>query len=412
MWRYPYRIESMGRQFSFHEEASLVYYNPGILVHVDDNLYQRNAINFANYRQYAYPGAYKRYPDYYYSGVREQRRFYPNPYLPNHLTPDDFEDDQPPRKRLKIENGSNIYNNDLNYITNKHKIYDQEQQSNETVIQNPQFAKQTLDPLKLSEQLQKHFGKPSSFSHSTVNSFDETNLNHSVTENHNSGLLVEQMKEIYDTLIAKDDPKNSDELWPINEKDSNFTSRSSGGTCRNCMKIGHSVKNCKNPRKIPLCFICGSDKHEGEVCKEIRCSRCLRLGHYPEHCNWYEREWNICNLCKIPGHFFEECPDIWRRYHLTTSTGDIVSQSSQLPNPYKFCYNCAEEGHFGHECHENRLDKYSYPSNPFIISYGIQKETNNSVKTEVKKIEKEKSEEPEETIKKRFNVFKELWSKQ
>lgn len=419
MWRYPFEVERMGRQFSLYEEASFSQYHPDVLAEVSDNFYQRNPVNFMNYRQYDYFDVSRRYPDYYdryYDHIREQRNFFPDPYSSPYLKYNDLEDYQLHRKRLKKENDINISNNELNYMTNKKRVYNNiEKVNNEIPNHNFQLNKQAVDPVKLSEQLQKYFGKPSSFGQTDgSSSTSQTDLNHSFSTSHGSGLLVEQMKEVYDSLVAREDVNASDKLWHINERDSNFKAKASGGTCRNCMKIGHSAKTCKNPKKIPLCFICGSENHEGEVCKDVRCSRCLKIGHFPEKCTWSERENAICNLCKIPGHYFEECPDIWRRYHLTTFTTDIVSQPNQLPNPLKFCYNCAEEGHFGHECHRDRIDNYSYPSNPFIISYSIYQEKCNSDKKDLIQggFNKDQKEETEESIKKRFNIFKELWSKQ
>ncbi|CAN0435978.1 unnamed protein product [Lampetra fluviatilis] len=34
-----------------------------------------------------------------------------------------------------------------------------------------------------------------------------------------------------------------------------------------------------------------------------------------------------------------------------------------------FCYNCAAEGHYGHECVRRRMDLYIYPTVPFVCHY-------------------------------------------
>ncbi|KAG0699483.1 Zinc finger CCHC domain-containing protein 7 [Chionoecetes opilio] len=59
-----------------------------------------------------------------------------------------------------------------------------------------------------------------------------------------------------------------------------------------------------------------------------------------------------CNLCGFPGHPKKLCPDLWRRFHLTTS--GLVAQSPTecptRPPGQRYCYSCGKRGHYGHDC--------------------------------------------------------------
>ncbi|KAG0426410.1 hypothetical protein HPB47_026477 [Ixodes persulcatus] len=61
------------------------------------------------------------------------------------------------------------------------------------------------------------------------------------------------------------------------------------------------------------------------------------------------------------------CPDLWSRYHLTTEDGPIVRAPFKTrPIKERYCYNCAGQSHFGHQCH---MKKRGNPGTPYIISY-------------------------------------------
>ncbi|XP_040065335.1 uncharacterized protein LOC120836214 [Ixodes scapularis] len=61
------------------------------------------------------------------------------------------------------------------------------------------------------------------------------------------------------------------------------------------------------------------------------------------------------------------CPDLSGRYRLTTEDGPIV-QAPFKTRPVKecYCYNCAGQGQFGHQCN---MKKRGNPVTPCIISY-------------------------------------------
>ncbi|KAG0429575.1 hypothetical protein HPB47_023505 [Ixodes persulcatus] len=59
------------------------------------------------------------------------------------------------------------------------------------------------------------------------------------------------------------------------------------------------------------------------------------------------------------------CPDLWRRCHLTTEDGPIVRAPFKTrPIKERYCYNCAGQGHFGHQCHMKKGDNPELADDP------------------------------------------------
>ncbi|GBN57182.1 hypothetical protein AVEN_5022-1 [Araneus ventricosus] len=116
-------------------------------------------------------------------------------------------------------------------------------------------------------------------------------------------------------------PNNKD-LWHINSEDKFRTRKQSNRyhdnaviTCSKCQLKGHSAKFCSVPKSMK-CFFCG-DYHSGMNCKNKICTKCFQQGHDRRRC--YIRFIDTCELCRMRGHSERNCPDLWRRYHLTVS---------------------------------------------------------------------------------------------
>ncbi|RMX52500.1 hypothetical protein pdam_00021772 [Pocillopora damicornis] len=78
--------------------------------------------------------------------------------------------------------------------------------------------------------------------------------------------------------------------------------------------------------------------------------------HYFSAGKWYHdcrmprrRPFDRCNRCHVLGHFAVDCPDRWRQYHLTIQVGPITRPERPLSPPKSVsCYNCGQQGHYGH----------------------------------------------------------------
>ncbi|NWU96675.1 ZCHC7 protein, partial [Upupa epops] len=192
--------------------------------------------------------------------------------------------------------------------------------------------------------------------------------------------------------------------WSISDKDleaqiSNYTSvrhsslryytADKNVTCRNCGKTGHLSKNCPTPKKVPPCCLCARRGHLQSTCPARFCLNCCLPGHYFREC--LERAyWNKhCSRCDMQGHYADACPEIWRQYHLTTKPGPIKAPSTHPRRTATvYCYNCAQRGHFGHECSEKRMHGSMFPASPFIYCY----EDEHEVKRRAKRVKRKVAE--------------------
>ncbi|KAK3920133.1 Zinc finger CCHC domain-containing protein 7 [Frankliniella fusca] len=163
-----------------------------------------------------------------------------------------------------------------------------------------------------------------------------------------------------------DDPK----LWPMCSADiNNYRSSNRGPKCVNCNDFGHKAKFCPAPRKLVVCHMCGAPGHSEPRCPKKMCLRCGEKNNiYTDRCKKCV-SLLPCKVCESTLHDWKSCPDLWRRYHLTTSLGGICKAESVdiRPRNELWCSNCAGKYHLSHEC--KRAQWKCESISPFIRSY-------------------------------------------
>lgn len=121
--------------------------------------------------------------------------------------------------------------------------------------------------------------------------------------------------------------------------------------CSNCHRRGHRRAQCK----VVVCHACGKvdDHYESQCPNSIVCSNCGEKGHFRNNCP-EKRNQTFCVECDSRDHTTERCPTIWRSYVLKKKSKNA---KTAYPTNKIFCYNCADKGHFGDECHLFRVSK-------------------------------------------------------
>ncbi|XP_069866117.1 zinc finger CCHC domain-containing protein 7 [Dipodomys merriami] len=163
-------------------------------------------------------------------------------------------------------------------------------------------------------------------------------------------------------------------------------------TCRNCDKCGHLSKNCPLPQKVRPCCLCSERGHFQYACPARFCLDCslpLSSTHRClERSSWRKR----CDRCDMMGHYADACPEIWRQYHLTTKPGPPKKPKTPSgQSALVYCYNCAQKGHYGHECTERRMFNQTFPTSPFIYFYDDKyeiREREQRIKRKAKELQK------------------------
>lgn len=191
------------------------------------------------------------------------------------------------------------------------------------------------------------------------------------------GLHVNVDKEHHAKLSTEYDFAHHQKTWHIIDADRYGTvphhakGRYYGSefdTCQNCKQNGHVARSCSKP-KLKICILCGFTGHLHWSCHQKGCFRCGCPGHMTRDCTEPSfSKWHPCFRCGMQGHNKKTCPEQWRQYHLTTDS-DSLRKGKKKKNRKKHCYNCAERGHYGFECEEERMDNHYFPSYPFISSY-------------------------------------------
>merc|ERR1712179_15419 len=171
-------------------------------------------------------------------------------------------------------------------------------------------------------------------------------------------------------------PLNSQ--WPIDRSDVYSGGRQrpryfQGKRCNNCNQVGHLVRDCPEPIKIPRCPMCGIPGHAETRCPNRSCLRCGQPGFgFLESCMHCRRLNDVeCTECGYYGHVARDCPDLWRRYHATTTGSKVITPSSgaaEKPDKECWCCNCGKKGHMGDDCRSYSYSKYP-PSTLRVVSY-------------------------------------------
>ena len=100
----------------------------------------------------------------------------------------------------------------------------------------------------------------------------------------------------------------------------------------------------------------------------MQCGRPSKI--YIECCPDCRRERGaVCLICKL-NHLTTQCPDLWRRYHMTTTlqSQPTATTTSLKPDHLQKCYLCAGSGHLPFNCRAAPQSKYLMP-NPAVIQY-------------------------------------------
>ncbi|XP_018561668.1 uncharacterized protein LOC108903837 [Anoplophora glabripennis] len=178
----------------------------------------------------------------------------------------------------------------------------------------------------------------------------------------------------FDVAQVQSTQSDDPEAWKISPSDQLMflnPSGSKGPRCNRCRQFGHVAVRCTEKPDPPSCTLCGFSDHQEPRCPNKRCTQCGNEGDYSTTYCWKCIRFRnlFCRICSMKGHIAKICPDLWRRYHLTTQEGPIVvSQEPQLkPKDQLWCSGCAKQGHLEHEC--NYYNREYPPSNPRIISY-------------------------------------------
>ncbi|XP_065567967.1 zinc finger CCHC domain-containing protein 7-like isoform X1 [Artemia franciscana] len=198
---------------------------------------------------------------------------------------------------------------------------------------------------------------------------------------------TDDMKQFYNNtkdlcdidMAIRQLPKDK-ELWKIDPADKykdfrrNRYFNTYKGRCSNCNQVGHPFRECPDPIKPIICSMCGGVGHNRFQCQLALCLQCgTRTPKYQEMCSRCRHDLRIiCCICKMQGHGPVRCPDVWRRYHLSTEPGHV---SAPCTPPQRLivrktgCCNCASKHHSVSSCPSRRESVLPLHLNETIFSY-------------------------------------------
>ncbi|XP_043491631.1 uncharacterized protein LOC122517350 [Polistes fuscatus] len=162
-------------------------------------------------------------------------------------------------------------------------------------------------------------------------------------------------------------------LWAILDDDLTLKPKSLKWKlrCTYCHQSGHLRSNCKEVKKSTTCYICGLGNHKGSRCTQRFCLTCgKKQDTFRPTCETCRTLY--CKMCSAVGHVHTECPDLWRRYHQTTTTDQISVPLNVLgvmkPADRLFCCNCTKRGHDSSTCGDYRWSQH-FPTPSFVSNY-------------------------------------------
>ncbi|KAM4849263.1 zinc finger CCHC domain-containing protein 7 isoform X2 [Urocitellus parryii] len=121
------------------------------------------------------------------------------------------------------------------------------------------------------------------------------------------------------------------------------------------------------------------DKDDDILLNLVGCENSVTEGE--DDVNWFISDKDV-----------EACPEIWRQYHLTTKPGPPKKPKTPSgQSALVYCYNCAQKGHYGHECTERRMYNQTFPTSPFIYYYDDKyeiREREQRIKRKIKELQK------------------------
>lgn len=117
--------------------------------------------------------------------------------------------------------------------------------------------------------------------------------------------------------------------------------------CHLCGTTEHNINQCSQK----ICFTCGSMYSIRRSICGICCAR-------------------SCNMCHSIGHYADQCPDLWRRFHQTTTQvfpkhpGNVMKPSNLL-----HCSYCTKRGHESSTCKEYTGERRHYVTPARVTNY-------------------------------------------
>ncbi|KAG5868742.1 hypothetical protein JTB14_012078 [Gonioctena quinquepunctata] len=195
-----------------------------------------------------------------------------------------------------------------------------------------------------------------------------------VDESTNSNEYVEiKAREAFSMVRIHKEQSDDPGKWQISYRDRAMYLNmdvNKGPRCNRCRHFGHTAVRCLEKPEPPKCFLCGRPDHQEPRCPNRRCTQCGNKGDFSTTYCWkcFKFRHSVCRLCKMKGHVENTCPDLWRRYHLTTDDGPIVVSREQIkPRDEQWCSGCARQGHLEHEC--KSYPREYPPTTPYIVNY-------------------------------------------